>query len=297
MTIENDPTPQTPRTYAEDQEKMPTNVPHSGIHHDEKPHVEFGSTTLEEAHAQNLLKIPEDPSALVPNKKHNRTIALIAGGAVLAAGGFLATQVGGKDKPKTVATTSSNSEPTAGASALTTQPSAEAPNVQLPVEGPREFIDGIPVLQLKDFTPTFGDETSAETLMTNFLTGYQNYSVMRFPEDQAIPRRVLQTLFAPGSPEIDKAVNISGDIFNWLLSHPTDARYYTWQLEKVVNGSLDQRTEDRWIVTAEILIGNTTEIEHHYGAFVFQKVEVPFADQPIWTLEIEYPKNAYTTPR
>ncbi len=95
-------------------------IPHSGVHHDEKPINNFDNTTLDEAHQQGLLQTPESPAALAPApqqekklgwKKPAAAIALI--GAV-AAGAFGIGKMGGGDNntaPRQETSTSASSNP------------------------------------------------------------------------------------------------------------------------------------------------------------------------------------------
>lgn len=92
----------------------PEAIPHSGVHHDERPVEEF-DTSLQDAYDQGLVHpTPETPSRFAHSldqdpKKSSKTRLLIGAGAlaaVVAGGvGFMAGNSGGSDKPKPEKTT------------------------------------------------------------------------------------------------------------------------------------------------------------------------------------------------
>jgi hypothetical protein len=84
--------------YPDQSNETGQGIPHSGVHHGEKPHREFNNTPLDRAVQEGLIKTPSSPATLHEQKSWKRPVAGVLGlGLAAGAAVFGYNQLNGED--------------------------------------------------------------------------------------------------------------------------------------------------------------------------------------------------------
>lgn len=143
-------------------------IPHSGVHGFETPVTEFDNTSLQDAHDQGLLEVPENPSSLTKESRKRSPlvrIGLVLGGLATVAGlGVGAKAALDGEAPESRSETGNSATPNTGGS--------EAPSESPTVSNPEVIDTAIAPTELT--VDRYKDGESLARAFTEQLNGWIN---------------------------------------------------------------------------------------------------------------------------